>query len=276
MPHKAQYILHKIMDYTLKTHRHLLTGLKNAGYRFIHLGKYLESSARKMVILRHDVDAKPGSAIRMAAIESEYGVYSSYYFRARKGNFERNVIFEIAKDGHEIGYHYEDLATCNGDHKAAIKSFERNLKALRKIAPVSTICMHGSPLARYDNRDLWKHYDYRDFGIIAEPYFDIDFSKVLYLTDTGRRWDGHRFAVRDTVSGEHNHKAGTAPRAPVCRTTFDIIRALEANQLPDQIMLTFHPQRWTNNPLLWTQELILQNVKNVAKLALKKVRRGSR
>src|SRR5690625_6415775 len=36
------------------------------------------------------------------------------------------------------------------------------------------------------SRDLWKWYSYRDYGIIAEPYFDLDFSRVLYLTDTGR------------------------------------------------------------------------------------------
>src|SRR5690625_2901666 len=57
--------------------------------------------------------------------------------------------------------------------------------------------MHGSPLSRYDNRDLWKSYSYRDYGIIAEPYFDMDFSRVLYLTDTGRRWDGDKVSVRD-------------------------------------------------------------------------------
>ncbi len=52
-----------------------------------------------------------------------------------------------------------------------------------------------------DNRDLWKRYDYRDFGIIAEPYFDLDFDEVFYLTDTGRRWDGHKVSVRDKVRG---------------------------------------------------------------------------
>jgi len=38
-----------------------------------------------------------------------------------------------------------------------------------------------------------------DYGIIAEPYFDMDFKEVLYLTDTGRRWDGDRVSVRDKV-----------------------------------------------------------------------------
>ena len=53
----------------------------------------------------------------------------------------------------------------------AIEDFERNLEKFREFYPVKTICMHGSPLSKWDNRDLWKRYDYRDYGIIAEPYF---------------------------------------------------------------------------------------------------------
>jgi hypothetical protein len=30
-------------------------------------------------------------------------------------------------------------------------------------------------------------------------------------------------------------------------------------------MITFHPQRWTNKPLPWLKELLVQNVKNVVK-----------
>ena len=64
--------------------------------------------------------------------------------------------------------------------------------------------MHGSPRSPWDSKDLWKKYNYRDYGIIGEPYFDIDFSKVLYLTDTGRHWDGEKVSVRDKVSAEGN------------------------------------------------------------------------
>jgi hypothetical protein len=64
------------------------------------------------------------------------------------------VIKEIHDLGHEIGYHYENLTTCMGNMEAAIDDFQRNLEKLRKIAPVSTICMHGSPRSRWDSRDL--------------------------------------------------------------------------------------------------------------------------
>lgn len=83
----------------------------------------------------------------------------------------------------------------------AIVSFRENLEKLRRVVTVETICMHGSPLSNYDNRMLWEKYDYRDYGIIGEPYFDINFDEVLYLTDTGRRWDGDSVSIRDKASG---------------------------------------------------------------------------
>jgi hypothetical protein len=55
-------------------------------------------------------------------------------------------------------------------------------------------------MSKFDNRDIWKKYDYRKLGIFAEPYFDINFNELFYLTDTGRRWDGHLYNVRDKAT----------------------------------------------------------------------------
>ena len=55
-------------------------------------------------------------------------------------------------------------------------------------------------------------------------------------------------------------------------STHDIIRSCERGELPNQVMFTFHPQRWTDNPMLWTRELVLQNTKNVAKRLLRLAR----
>jgi hypothetical protein len=54
--------------------------------------------------------------------------------------------------------------------------FETRPAQFRNIYPVTFICMHGSPLSRHDNRALWKTCDYREFGIIGEPCFDVDYA----------------------------------------------------------------------------------------------------
>jgi len=158
--------------------------------------------------------------------------------------------------GHEIGYHYENLTTYNGNLTKGIEDFEKNLINLQKLVPVSTICMHGSPMSKYDSKDLWEKYKYQDFGIIGEPYFDMDFNKVFYLTDTGRRWDGHKVSVRDKVITNFQQ---------TYHSTNQIITSINKNELPKQIMFTFHPQRWHDNNLLWIKEILLQNAKNMIK-----------
>lgn len=244
------------MDFSLKKYLLLLAQLQKSGYTFQRFDTFLNEPAARALILRHDVDLRPANSLLFAKHQHAMGVHGVYYFRAVPESWDERVIQEIAAMGHEIGYHYECLTTCNGDSQQAIRDFEKNLTALRQLAPVSTICMHGSPLSRYDSKDLWKTNDYRDFGIIGEPYFDLDFTKVFYLTDTGRRWDGEKVSVRDKVdSGFELH----------FRHTDELTRAARQNALPNQIMFTFHPQRWTDNPLNWTTELISQNAKNLVK-----------
>ena len=234
-----------------------------SGYEFVSLEKLPPNrDGKKIVILRHDVDDSPGNSLDTSIIENELGIYGTYYFRVVKECFDKDIIRRIASLGHEIGYHYEDLALANGDYPKALKLFEMHLKQFAGLYDVKTICMHGSPLSKFDNRLIWKHKHYSEFGVICEPYFDLNFSKVLYLTDTGRRWDGERVSVRDK---EMSNGHVPLSQSFKFRSTFDIIEAVKKRELPDQVMLNFHPQRWTDDFVLWSKELIWQAIKNQAK-----------
>jgi hypothetical protein len=59
--------------------------------------------------------------------------------------------------------------------------------------------MHGSPLSRINNLDLWQTHDYKALGIVGVPWLDVDFTRVFYLTDTGRRWNHAGAGIRDRV-----------------------------------------------------------------------------
>ena len=123
--------------------------------------------------------------------------------------------------------------------------------------------MHGAPTSKYDGRDLWKKQDYRSMGVIGEPYFDVDFEEVFYLTDTGRRWDGYKMSLRDKVQQQDSWNA----EGKTFHTTDDIINRLPGMNI-NQIMITTHPQRWNDSWWQWTKEYILQSVKNVIKYSL--------
>ncbi|MBR6550946.1 MAG: hypothetical protein IKT71_07080 [Paludibacteraceae bacterium] len=254
------------MDFTLLTYRKLLEALKERGYVFITFEQYCQVSAERLpkrfVILRHDVDLRAKNSLATAQIEHELELQASYYFRVVPESNQPEVIREIAALGHEIGYHYEDMAIMHGDTEKALAHFQEQLAYFRLYYPVSTICMHGAPTSKYDGRELWKHYDYREYGVIGEPYFDVDFSKVFYLTDTGRRWDGYKVSVRDKIP---QYQDQWTERGWVYRRSSQIIEAAEQSQLPACIMITTHPQRWTNNPLLWIKEVVVQTIKNTIK-----------
>ena len=245
------------MDFTLKIYRKLLERLKNSGYSFFTFEQYcLGEADGKFVILRHDVDLRAAHSLATARLEAELGIKASYYFRVVRQSNKPEIIKAIAALGHEIGYHYEDMSLVKGNSSIAVDHFSAKLAYFRRFYPVKTVCMHGSPTSKIDNRSLWKYYDYRDFGLIGEPYFDIDFTKVFYLTDTGRCWDGDKFSVRDKVDAHFNVSY---------HSTNEIIHAANLKTLPLQLMITTHPQRWTDNVIEWFVELFMQNAKNTIK-----------
>jgi len=246
-------------DFTLEKYEAFLKTAIANGYQLVSYQDYLKENFDKVLILRHDVDKKPQNSLKTAQLQHQLGVKGTYYFRAVPESFDVEVIQKIAALGHEIGYHYEDLTICKGDYEKAIIHFEKWLTKLRKYYPVKTVCMHGSPLSKYDNRKLWDKYNYRDYDVVAEPYFDIDFNQVFYITDTGRKWDGTKVSVRDKVDSKFNLSF---------HTTNELITAFNDGKLPVKIMQNIHPQRWSNNRLEWIQELILQNIKNSIKKAI--------
>ncbi len=300
------------MDFTLKIYRKLLETLQAQGYEFLTFEQYcmlglhphdeslncvtvespsdkqqetsatreasidspnhrITASPTRFIILRHDVDLKAESSVETAKIEHSLGIKASYYFRVVPDSDKPDCIRTIVNMGHEIGYHYEDMSLCGGDPQKAVAHFAEKLAYFRKYYPVKTICMHGAPTSQYDSKDIWQYASYKnDFDLIGEPYFDVDFSDLFYLTDTGRRWDGYKVSVRDKIP---TYQDIWAANGWVYRYTDDIIRACNNGSLPNRIMITTHPQRWTDSWQKGMQEAIAQNLKNCIKYFLIKFRK---
>ena len=247
-------------DFTLKSYRSLLEAFQKAGYHFQTFEEFKEHPVEgKTVVMRHDADEKAPNALKMAQLEHELGVRATYFFRIVKQSNVPEVIRGIAALGHEIGYHYEDLATAEGDVEKAVEAFKKNLSYFRGYYPVRSVCMHGSSTSKFDNRLLWEHHSLTDFGLIGEPYLSVDFSKVFYLTDTGYAWDGGKFATRDVVTNTFGLKF---------HATEQIVRCIEAGKFPEKALILAHTL-WTDSFLQWTtlhlREFLRNNLKLLAK-----------
>lgn len=248
------------MDFTLKIYQSLLFALRRAGYTFRTFEEFLSVPADgKVVILRHDIDKRPENALRMAQMEHASGIKASYYIRVVKGTWNEEIIERIVALGHEMSYHYEDLTIAKGNHEKAFEYFKKHLAEIRRFYPAKTVCMHGSPLSRWDNRKLWEKYNYREVGIIGEPYFDVDYTKVLYITDTGRAWNKTGASVRDKVEGGLELKV---------KNTRRLITLIGNDELPEKLIINTHPQRWFDFGWGWMNEFICQHIKNAVKKAL--------
>jgi hypothetical protein len=235
------------LDFTPHTEKALYKAIQDH-FQTITVREYFNNpNLNNVVIIRHDIDRNITRALRMASLEKELGIFTSYYFRYPK-TFSPKIIQLIESMGHEIGYHYDVISKANGDPHRAIALFTQELKEFRKICALKTISSHGNPLSRYDNRDLWNHYDFRDFNISGDASFSI--KKIPYYSDTGRTWSG-RNTVRET-----NTEFSEFISVETTNDLIDLIR----NNTPKNLYLSIHPERWTDNTFSWISQYITDTV----------------
>jgi len=233
------------MDFTLKKYIEIIEAGLEANYQFGPVNELFEKRLQKpFIVLRHDVDRKPKNSLAMARAEAQLGVRASYYFRCVKASFDPDIIREIRDLGHEIGYHYEDWYTARYDKQKALSLFKSHIAKLRAIAPIKTICMHGSPLSRDNNMTIWNHWDYQDYGV-KDCILSYDYTGHAFFTDSGRTFGVSNANLRDELGNEDVY--------PDVRSSDDLIDFIKAKK-KDQIMVSCHPERWGYQIHDWTTQ----------------------
>lgn len=245
------------LDFTHNKYRQLCSSISGK-YTFLTMHEYVtaEKLPERFILMRHDVDKMAKNALKTASIEEEFGIKATYYFRTTKNSFVPSIIQEIEGMGHEVGYHYEVLSTAKGNYEKAIQIFENDVHKFRNICNLKTICMHGAVLSKYDNRDLWKSYDYRDFGIHGEAYLSIG-ENLNYFTDTGRGWNS-KTNLRDFIPGKSEKL--------FAENTDDLIKLIESSEI-NNFYISSHPDRWKSNianwSLFWLYDFVLNSGKKI-------------
>lgn len=243
------------MDFTLKKYEEFLSFISKHNLKIYGILDWKNSNPDSGIIIRHDVDRKANNSLKMAELEAKYNIKTTYYFRITKASFKPEIIKKIADLGHEIGYHYEDLAIAKGNFQEAKKLFADNLTKLNKHYHIKTAAMHGRPMSKHDSRDLWKKFSINDFGLEAEAFLDIDYTDIYYFTDTGRTWSNKGANIRDKVVSD---------RIAEIKSTDDLINFIKKNQ-KSKIAIVAHPERWSDNfiehLIIGSKDLILNTIK---------------
>ncbi len=193
------------------------------------------------LLLRHDVDQHPASALRMAAIEAELGVLSTWYFRWRTAIPQ--VVETIHSQGHAVGLHYETLTRelLRRDSPAreaeqllpeARELLRRELGAFaRRFGPVRSACPHGDTrMPGVHNGSLLLGEDWSAYGI----QWDANAAMRGHVLDV---W------LTDRSAAEGGWKEGLDP-----------IDLLIDRRSP--ILAVVHPNNWVSGPGLWWDRAI--------------------
>ncbi len=204
-------------------------------------------------------------------------------------NFRKECIKTIYQLNHEVGYHYEVLNESGGDIQKAIDLFSKHLAEFRSFVPIDTICQHGGFLGEdtassfkglfittwkiingkmkldsFRSNDIWSYAKMKNFGLLGEAYLSLDFNKILYLSDTGLRWDGYKNRVLDVVDTDYYKE-----KQLIARKTDDLLQLIKAGKY-EKMNLLMHPANWIDPVIPWCQWHVLQVFRNLGKrIALK-------
>jgi hypothetical protein len=214
-------------------------------YALLSLESWLENptsvSGRPLLLLRHDVDQHPRSALRMAAIESDIGVLSTWYFRWRTADSE--TIATIRDAGHAVGLHYETLTRellrrgLGASDAPGLVPQTRELlrKEIAAFAdrhgPARSACPHGDTrVPGVHNGVLLLGEDWSSYGIRWDANAAMrSHSLDVWLTDRSR--------------AEGNWKDGLDP-----------INLLIDRRSP--ILAVVHPNNWVSGLSLWWDRVL--------------------
>jgi len=75
--------------------------------------------------------------------------------------------------------------------------------------------------------------------------------------------NGEKVSIRDNVESNMSYNINSS---------FNLMDAFTNNKLPNQIIINAHADRWNNNFIIWLYKDIVQRLKNIIKIELKKIR----
>lgn len=176
------------MKFTYRAYAKLIDNLRTYGYKFCDYKNWENKDCA--VILRHDIDYDVKKAIKIAELEAEKGVNSTYFVLVSSdfyNIFSKNTcesLKKVADLGHTIGLHFDEARyeDCEGNIDAVVNHITDEAQLLNKAigASVDSVSMHRP------SRSLLEA-DIHIPGMI-NSYGQMFFKEFKYLSDSRRRW----------------------------------------------------------------------------------------
>ena len=147
----------------------------------------LERTDTPFVILRHDIDFCPESALIMALVEAELDVRSTYFFQLRSplynvlSTHSASILSQIYQLGHTVALHFD----LNAYVPPFIQDLERDLRVFSNyfaFATTDIVSIHLAGKNKSYLKDLLLPQS------IRHTYEGIYCSNIYYSSDSTGRW----------------------------------------------------------------------------------------
>jgi len=181
------------------------------------------------LILRHDIDSDAAAALLFAEIEKKHNCVASYFFR--RCTWNERIISIISRQGHELGYHFEEMTDfAKAKHlktKAEVlphvpeiqQIFAHNLLVLRQKSglELSSMAAHGDfawKILDLGNRIILKDDAFRaQQGICYEAYDEeLVASYGIHISDNPYPERFHPYNPLDLIGQKTSFLLLTHPR----------------------------------------------------------------
>lgn len=184
-------------EFAYRDYLHLLRTIRSTG-RLTDFRSVLNDQPDRYVVLRHDVDFTIERAYRLAKIEHDEGVQSSYFIMVDSEFYNAfsprhtALLREMAAMGHHVGLHYQSPEGEHGD-EAILNDIQYKLQLLSGITgrPADRFSYH-----RPSRADLTRALDADIVNAYAPAFFTYYAGEapagplnVKYISDSMGQWN---------------------------------------------------------------------------------------
>lgn len=194
------------IPYTFDVYRSFVESFLDSGYAF----RGFEDLSGREILVRHDVDLSPTRALKMARLEADLGVETTYCFMLTTPAYEIldhvDRLESIQSLGHDVELHFDPHFYW--ESRPGAEALESTVRAecetLERLTgtPVDTVSFHMPP-------EWALGTEFESFENAYQPRY---FEEVEYISDSRQKWR--------------------------TESPFDDVR-------PDRVQILVHPGLWT-------------------------------
>lgn len=174
------------MEFSYASYRNLLHLLLSHSYAAVDYHNYTQYD--RCVILRHDIDFALPQAVRMAEIESEEQVKSTYFVLLKTDFYNptsaRSVglLHRLQELGHEVGLHFDEKVYPEAGPEETFLRIQQERDVLSAILGTEVTCV-----SMHRPSKMTLEANLAIPGMV-NSYGQVFFHEFKYLSDSRRRW----------------------------------------------------------------------------------------